>query len=38
MKPVQYLGQEKYIQLKQNVFKMGFYLIDEMTLVLVQFG
>jgi hypothetical protein len=30
---VQYLEQEKYIQLKQKVFKMGLHLIDEMTLV-----
>jgi hypothetical protein len=38
MMPVQYLEQEKYIQLKQKVFKMGLHLIDEMTLVFVQFA
>ena len=32
MMPLQYLGHEKYIHLKQNVFKMGLHLIDEMTL------
>jgi hypothetical protein len=38
MKTVQYLGHEKYIQLKKNVFKMGLCLIEEMSLVFVQFA
>jgi hypothetical protein len=38
MTPVQYLEQEKYIELKQKVFKMDLHLIDEMTLVFVQFA
>jgi hypothetical protein len=38
MTPVQYLGHEKYIQLKQNVIKMCLHLIEEMSLVFVQFA
>ena len=37
MTPVQYLGQEKYIQLKQNVFKMGFHLIPSSLSLQVEF-
>jgi hypothetical protein len=38
MTPVQYLEHEKYIQLKQNIFKMGLHLIEEMRIVFVQFA
>jgi hypothetical protein len=38
MKPVQYMGHEKCIQLKQNAIKMCLHLIEEMSLVFVQFA